>query len=173
MRNSGDCSDARLSVQPCHLRRAQIIQGRKRKRGHCCRAMSLQTGQRRANTACLARLFSQVSTESAREAARRNEAGLLARSPGASACVQSHSTLMKHCRLQSMCSPICVEHGLGKRGAPVSPMLVRKTVRSGSRNMDVRMAARTRYVWIGASVAEYASFAASLSKHRSAPRSTY
>jgi hypothetical protein len=28
--------------------------------------------------------------------------------------------------------------------------------------MDARMAARTRYVWIGASVALYASFAASL-----------
>ena len=35
-------------------------------------------------------------------------------------------------------------------------------MRSGSRNMDVRTAARTRYVCIGASVVVYASFAASL-----------
>jgi len=32
--------------------------------------------------------------------------------------------------------------------------------------MDARMAARTRYVWIGASVALYASFAASLPRVR-------
>ena len=45
---------------------------------------------------------------------------------------------------------------------PVSPMLFRKAVRSGSRNMDARIAPRTSIVCIGASVPVYASFAASL-----------
>lgn len=59
--------------------------------------------------------------------------------------------------------PVCRVHALHDSGAaPVSPMLFRKAVRSGSRNMDVRTAARTRYVCIGASVDVYASFAASL-----------
>ena len=47
-------------------------------------------------------------------------------------------------------------------------MLFRKAVRSGNRNMDVRTAARTRYVCIGARVVVYASFAASLRKQAAA-----